>query len=278
MPSLSDLWTKVVENLQAVTANALPPVVAALLLLLTGWIAALVGQAIVAGLLRRVGLDGAAEKFGIDQTLSQLGMKATLSRILGRLVYWLILLVFILAAVNRLGLQGVDEALRSLLGYLPSVIAAGLILFLGAVLARFVGDAVGTFASQAGISGGRVLGQTLRYFTLALAAILAMEQLNLQTSLLSAIAVIFIGAVALAMGLAFGLGSRDLARNIMAGFHARESFSPGQRLVIRSHTGHLVSIDAAQSVLETEAGRVSIPNTALVEEEVIMLPETGETS
>ena len=276
MPSLTELWTEVVEQFQSVTASALPPLAAALLLLLVGWLLALLGRAIVSGVLRRVGLDRLAERLGIDQALSQLGIEASISGVLGRVAYWFILLVFVLAAANRLGLVGVTEALRIFIGYLPSVLAAALILFLGVVLGRFLGNAVGTFAEQAGVSGGRVLGQAVRFFVIALTAILAMEQLNLETRLLSTIAVIVVGALALSMGLAFGLGSRDLARSIMAGFHAREAFKPGQRLAIRDHTGQLVRINAAQAVLQIEDGYVSLPNTALLEEEVLVLDGVEE--
>jgi small-conductance mechanosensitive channel len=278
MPSLTELWTQIVEQFQSVTASALPPLAAALLLLLVGWLLALLGRAIVSGLLRRVGLDRLAERLGIEQALSQLGIETSISRILGRIVYWFILLIFILAATNRLGLVGVTEALRVFIGYLPSVVAAALILFLGVVLGRFLGNAVGTFAEQAGISGGRILGRATQFFVIALTVILAMEQLNLETRLLSTIAVIVIGAVALAMGLAFGLGSRGLAHSIMAGFHAREAFKPGQRLAIRDHTGQLVRINAAQAILETEDGYVSLPNTVLLDEEVLVLDGAEEVA
>jgi hypothetical protein len=276
MPSLTELWTQIVEQFQAVTASALPPLVGALILLLVGWLLALLGRAIVSGLLRRIGLDRLAERLGIEQTLGQIRIETPISSILGRIVYWFILLIFVLAASNRLGLVGVIEALKVFIGYLPSVLAAALILFVGVVLGRFLGNAVGAFAEQAGVSGGRVLGQAVRFFVLALSVILAMEQLNLETRLLSTIAVIVIAAVALAMGLAFGLGSRGLAHSIMAGFHAREAFKPGQRLAVRGHTGQLVRINAAQAVLETESGLVSLPNTALLEEEVLVLDGVEE--
>lgn len=277
MDSLSDLWTQIVEGLGSATSDALPPLVAGLLLLLIGWLAALLGKAIVSGLLRRLGLDRLAEKIGVDRALQQLGMDPSASRLLGRIVYWLILLLFILAAVNRLGMEGVDQALTVFIGYLPSVLAAALILFLGVVLARFVGDAVEAFSIQAGISGGRLVDQVVRYAILGLAVILAMDQLQLRVDFLVSIIVVIVAAVALATGLAFGLGSRGLAHSIMAGFHAREAFAEGQTVRVRSHTGRLVSIDAVQAVLETEEGLVSIPNTVLVEEEVTVIPQAEQS-
>jgi small-conductance mechanosensitive channel len=278
MPSLAELWTQIVEQFQTVTTSALPPLAAALLLLLVGWLLAFLVRAIVSRLLRRAGLDRLAERWGADQALRQIGIETPASSILGRVAYWFVLLIFVLAAANRLGLMGLTEALRAFIGYLPSVLAAALILFLGVVLGRFLGSAVGTFAEQAGLSGGRILGRATQLFIIALAVLLSMEQLNLETRLLNTIAVIVIGAAALAMALAFGLGSRDLAQSIMAGFHAREAFQPGQRLVIRDHTGQLVRINTAQAVLETEDGYVSLPNTALLEEEVLVLEGVEEVA
>ena len=75
----------------------------------------------------------------------------------------------------------------------------------------------------------------------------------------------------LALALAFGFGSRDLARNIMAGYHARESFEEGQQLSVRGHSGQLVSIGTVKSVIKTGKGLVSLPNSVLTEEEVTVL-------
>ena len=76
----------------------------------------------------------------------------------------------------------------------------------------------------------------------------------------------------LTLALAFGIGSRELARNIMAGFHAKEAFAVGDRLQVRGHTGTLVSVGTVKASLETENGLVSLPNTVLIDEEVTLVP------
>jgi small-conductance mechanosensitive channel len=154
---------------------------------------------------------------------------------------------------------------------LPNVLAAALILLLGGVLARVIGDAVGALAIQSGIESGVVLGQAVRYTILVLTVILALEQLGMQTVLLVAVTLVLVAALALALALAFGLGSRELARNIMAGFHAREMFTPDQTLTVRNHTGRLISIGTSTSLLETEAGRITMPNEVLINEEVLIV-------
>jgi small-conductance mechanosensitive channel len=272
MPLDPEAWKQFWGDVLNQVASWLPSLVAALLLLFLGWLLATLGRAIVRGLLRRLGLDRLAERTGITNALIRMGLDGSASRLLGRLVYWLIFLLFILAAAESLGLPGVTETLGVLVAYLPNILAAVLILLLGSILAHIVGDAVGALAVGSGVGGGPVLGRATRYTILIVTVILALEQLNIQTTLLVALAVILVATIALTLGLAFGMGNRELARNIMAGFHAKEMFNPGQTLTIRNHTGRLVSIGPVASVLETENGRVSIPNQALVNEEVLIAP------
>ena len=104
---------------------------------------------------------------------------------------------------------------------------------------------------------------------LVFVVILALEQLGIETALLNTAVTAVLAAAALALALAFGIGSRDLARNIMAGFHAKEAFGVGQTLRVGAHTGKLVEIGAVKAVLETESGLVSLPNATLTEEEVL---------
>jgi small-conductance mechanosensitive channel len=264
----SDFWSQV--------AAWLPSLIGALVLLILGWLVASLGGAVVRGLLRRLGLDRLAERTGVSGALVEMGLDGSASRLLGRLIYWSILLLFVLAAAESLGLPGVSETLRSLVSYLPNVLASALILLLGGFLARIIGDATGALAIQSGIDSGAALGQAIKYTILALTVILALQQLGIQTALLVMVSVVLIAAVALALALAFGLGSRELARNIMAGFHAKEMFTPGQTLTVRDHTGQLISIGTSTSLLETKVGRVSIPNQVLVNEEVLIASQAGD--
>jgi small-conductance mechanosensitive channel len=246
----------------------LPALVSALVLLILGWVVARLVQTFLAGLLRRLGIDRLAERAGATHILAESGFDPSAANLMARLVYWLVLLVFILAAAESLGLRGVADTFGGLLAYLPNVLAAALILLLGGLVARVVGDAVGALATQTGVSAGPIVGQAVRYILLIFVVILALEQLGVETTLLTTVAMALIAATALALALAFGLGSREVARNIMAGFHATEELTLGQSLIVRGHTGRLVHIGPVKSVIETEAGRVSLPNSALVEEEV----------
>ena len=186
-----------------------------------------------------------------------------------------IALVFLLAAVESLGLPGVTGTLGGLVAYLPHVLAAAVIFLIGSLIARFLGEAVGALALQSGMPAGPVIGQAIRYVLIIFASILAMEQLGVQTTLLVTASVAVIASTALALALAFGLGNRELARNIMAGFHVREEFKPGQQLTVGRHHGRLLSIGPVKSVLDTDDGQVSLPNAALIDEAVLVRAEDG---
>jgi len=273
MPVDPELWASSVGELISAVLLWLPRVVGSLLWLLVGWLIARVFQTIIANVLRRVGFDRIAERAGVRQMLADAGFDASASWVLARIVYWLILLLFVIAAAESLGLTGVVDTLEALIGYLPNVLAAALILLLGSLLARLVGDAVGSMSGRAGITGGEVAGQLVRYALLIFVFIVTLGQLGIETALLTTVTVVLITATTLALALAFGLGSRDLARNIMAGLHARDTFAPGQELHVGQHRGRLLSIGAVKAVIETEEGLVSLPNARLTEEEVTVLVE-----
>lgn len=275
MPFEPQFWTGLWEDTIGAIVMWIPSLLGALALLIIGWLVARLAQFIVRGLLGRLRLDALTERVGISRTLSNAGMDSSVSSLLARLAYWLILFVFILAAVESLGLIGFADTINQLVGYLPNVLAAALILLLGSLIAQVVGDAMREMTTRAGVTAGPALGQVVRYTLLIFAAILALAQLGIQTDLLIIAASSLLVATSLALALAFGIGSRDLARNIMAGFHAKESFEEGQRLNVRGHSGELLSIGTAKSLIKTSKGTVSLPNSVLMEEEVTVL-QSGE--
>ena len=212
-----------------------------------------------------------APRCGISNLLSNAGLDSSVANLLARLAYWLLLFVFLLAAAESLGLIGVTETLKSLVGYLPNVLAATLILLLGSLIAQFVGDTLGKVTIQAGVTAGSTVGQVVRYTLLVFTIILVLGQLGIQTDLLTIAVSALLIAITLALALAFGFGSRDLARNIMAGYYAKESFEVGQQISIRGHSGVLMSVGTVKSVIKTDDGLISLPNAVLTEEEVTIL-------
>ena len=275
----SDTSRELLEQVAGRLTLWLPTLGGALLLVALGWLVARLSQAILGGLLSRLGIDRLARRAGLQKFLEALPNQTSASALLARLVYYVLLLVFVMAAVESLGLSGVSQTLGQLVSYLPNVIAAAVVFLFGGLASRALGDLVGAAAVQRGGPDRAVLGTITYYALLVVIAIISLQLLGVETDLLVILIVSFVAASGTTLALAFGLGNRDLARNLMAGLHAREEFQVGQQLQLRDTAGRLVRIGSAKATFETDQGQLSVPNHRLMDEEVLVLePAVGPGS
>jgi hypothetical protein len=200
----------------------LPSLFGAILILLIGLVIAKLLEKGTDALLERLHFDEALDRGGVNRTLARAGTKLDPSSLVARLVFWTVALIAILMASNALGLTAVSAMFYSLIAYIPRVIVALLIVILGMVLGEFVKDVIA--ASMGGVSGFSVLGKAAKGVIVALALFMALDQLQVAPDIVRTAFTLLLGAAALAAGLAFGLGCRDLA-----GEHMRRWVEQGQR-------------------------------------------------
>ncbi len=193
----------------------IPKLLGFLVILLVGYIVAAALSRAVTFLLRKVGFDRISTRIGLTRLEQQMGLKMDTAGILGRVVYWFIFLIFLVPAVDALGLTAVSAILNNILGYIPNVFVAILILFLGTLAATFVADIVRGATSNANVGNPNVFAAIARYAIIAFVVIVALEQLNIGSALLNILFTAVLGAAALAFGLSFGLGGRDAAQRLI---------------------------------------------------------------
>ena len=189
--------------------------VVALGILAAGWLTAKFSKGLVFRFLLTVRFDIASEKAGIDDVLARADVRQSPVELVAVLVYWLVLLATLVAAVSALGLNQVSEVLTRCLVYVPKVIAAVVVLILGLFLASFLAGVVRTAAANAALAESHALAALVRYAVVAFTAAVTLEELGIAPELVRSAFVILFGAVALALALAFGLGCKDLARDWM---------------------------------------------------------------
>jgi small-conductance mechanosensitive channel len=212
--------------------------------------------------------DEALQKVGVDHTLARIGVRESLNRLLPRLAYYLLLFLFVRTAAQALGLVAISDAMGTFLGYVPNLVGAILILVLGSVAAQFAGRTVARAATDSGIDYGESLGSLVSSLILFVLGIMALSQLKIDTDIVRVVTVCLLAGIALAVGLSFGLGTRDVTRNIVAGFYARKIFRVGQPLELRGQKGKLRSITPTQTLLEAEDGIVAVGNGVFLDEVV----------
>ena len=187
----------------------IPQLIGAIVILLVGYLVARALQAVVARVLQAVGFDGWMERGGIKQFFDRAQTRETPATVLGKLVFWLVLIIAITMAADALGIRQVSQVLGQLIAYIPSIIAAILILVLAALLANFLAGIV------RGATGSDLLANIARYAIIVYAAFAALTQLGIAVQLTAPTFLIVLAAVALAAAIAFGFGAQGVARDIV---------------------------------------------------------------
>ena len=192
-----------------VFVSYIPQLIGALVILIVGYIIAKALQALVGRVLQAVGFDSWMERGGIKQFFDRAQTNQTPHSILGLLVFWFVFIIAITMAADALGIPQVSAVLAQLIAYIPSIIAAILILILAALLANFLAGIV------RGATGSDLLSSIARYAVIVYAAFAALTQLGIAVELTANTFLIVLGAVALAAAIAFGIGGREVARDIV---------------------------------------------------------------
>src|SRR5918998_1873775 len=197
------------QNALSTFLSYIPQLIGALVILIVGYVIAKVLQAIVGRVLEAVGFDCWMEKGGIKQFFDRAETNQTPVSILGQLVFWFVFIIALTMAADALGISQVSVILGQLIAFIPSIIAAILILILAALLANFVSGIV------RGATGSGLLASVAQYAIIVYAVFAAITELGIAVQLTAPTFLILIGAVALAAAIAFGLGGREVAQDIL---------------------------------------------------------------
>ena len=187
----------------------IPQIIGAIIILIVGYIIAKVLQALITRILEGVGFEDWMERGGVKQFFDRAGTRQTPSSVLGMVVFWFIFIIAITMAANALGIQQISSFLNQLIAYIPSIFVALLILFLATLLANFVSGIV------RGATNSEVLASIAQYAIIIYAVFAALTQLGIAVQLTANTFLILLGAVGLALAIAFGIGGREVARDIV---------------------------------------------------------------
>src|SRR5215203_2187248 len=197
------------ENALSTFLSYIPQLIGALIILIVGYIVAKVLQAVVGRVLQGIGFDRWMERGGIKQFFDRAETNQTPASILGALVFWFVFIIAITMAADALGIPQVSVVLAQLIAYIPNIIAAILILILAALLANFISGIV------RGATGSDILASIAQYAIIVYAVFAALTQLGIAVQLTANTFLIVLGAVALAAAIAFGIGGREVAQDIL---------------------------------------------------------------
>ncbi|MEK7464699.1 MAG: hypothetical protein AAB617_02895 [Patescibacteria group bacterium] len=212
-------WVSVIagslQNLWAGAVGVLGDIIGALIVLIVGLIVASGLESLVERLVGLIKLDKVLSNIGINEHLRRAGMQLNSGKFLGKLVYWFLVVVFLLAATDILGFFTLSSFLRDVLVYIPNVIVAVLIMLAAFVVGNFMRGAVRAAVKGTNLHGANFLSTLTWWAVVMFGFLAALSQLHVAVTLVNSLVTGFVAMLALAGGIAFGLGGKEYAAHLL---------------------------------------------------------------
>ena len=215
-------WTEILltslQNVWAGVISFLPSFIGALILIIVGLIVASGLRAIVERIISALRIDTLLKRTGLTPFFERDGLQINSGKFLGLLVYWFLVVVFVLAVTDILGLYGVSLFLRDVISYIPNIIVAVLIMLVALLVANFLKSIVRASVTSAKLHNPKFLGSLVWWVIVVFGFLAALIQIGIAATILNTLVTGLIAMLAIAGGIAFGLGGKDYAASLLEKF------------------------------------------------------------
>ena len=271
---MTPLATSVLGQAGQALGTFLPRLVGAIALLLIGLLLTRLLTRLLLRALQAAGVDRLAERGGVTDVLQTSGLGESLAGLIARAVRIFLTIVVVFAALSLLGLQFLSASLNQAILALPNVFIAASLVLGGAVVAGAARKQTERLTFQ--LDFPVPVGQIVQVAVLGIFGILAAEELGISTAVLLVVIAVLLAAVSGTFTLAFGLGSREVARALSAGRYLRHDYRVGQDIAIGEVRGRITRIDSTSTLLDAGEGRsIRVPNHMLIESIVTSYADEG---
>ncbi len=230
--------------------SGIPKILGFAVIIIVGWIIAAFVEKAIAAVLRTIKFNDLAQRSGFSGFVRKMGTDTDSSGMIGAVAKWFVRLVTLVVAFDALGLPAVSEVLRELLLWLPNVIVALVVLVIAGLAASALSGVVRGAAVEGGIKKPDFLAKVASGLIWAFGIVVAVNQIGIATTLINTLFMAVVGALALALGLAFGLGGRDTASQIVRNWYGggRQNLEQLERTADRA--GSEIAQSAVGSISE----------------------------
>lgn len=259
---LLTIWHKVV--------TFLPDLIVAIIFLLVGWVVSSIIKNFLNKSLIKIGFNTFLDKLGLDVLLKKMDINITGSQMVASIISTFFLLIFLLAALDIVGLTVLSGLIDTLVLFLPKFLASLAVLVCGFFVAQIVFNGVKIASKNTGVDYGRSVAEVCRGIIIVITVSLSITQLDIDVSLLNNIMTVVIASVGLAAAISLGIGTKSMAQEVVAGVYLREMYQVGDSIEVKDINGTLASIGSVASKIMGEGESITtVPNTFLLANKVI---------
>jgi len=260
--------TTTFNNILGNIIDFVPSLLAALLILVIGWLLARLIRSLAIRLIGQ--LDVMWQRMASSKGLEALQPRQPPTRVIGEILFWLSMLIAMVLATEILGLGMFVSWLGEIVRYLPLLVSGLLIVLAGYIISSLVRDLVTSTMASSGMAQGDAVGRLVQVIILFTAIVIGTDQAGINVSFLSTISAIVLAATLGSVALAFGLGARSYVANLIAAHYLRKELRSGDRIRIGDIRGAIIEVSNSRMLLDTDDGRLSIPASLLEQKSFIV--------
>jgi hypothetical protein len=256
---------------------AVPKIVAAAFIFFIGSMIAKFVRNLIQRLFLKLNIDGQADALNDIDIVSKSGVKILPSSVISKTIYYVLMLVFTIAATDALGIDSITQLVSDILNYLPALFSAAIVFLIGLFIADMIKGVVTSTCQSLGISSAKTIGSVVFYFLFVTIAVSALAQAKINTEFIAANLTVVVGAFAFAFALGYGFASRDVMSNYLAGIYNKDKVRLGDDVRIIGVRGKVVMLDSTSMILQTNDRAILIPMSKITTEKVEVFYPDGQT-
>ena len=253
-------------------ASGIPRVFSAIVIIIIGIIIARILRKIIKKVLETIGIDKLGDKLNEIEMINKADVEIKFSSVLSKIVYYIIVLFFLMAATSQLQMEAVSDLVKNLLEFIPNLIVAGIILTIGFIFAEMLKTIVQTALTSFGIPSAKMISSFFFYFVLINIVVSALSQAKIDTGFLGQNISILIGGVVLAFSIGYGLASKSTMANFIGSMYMKGKINIGDNIKVNNDVGRVIGMDKSAITIEKDnGGRVFIPLSKMTTESIEVL-------
>lgn len=248
--------------------QVIPKLIAALIVLLIGIMVAKMIQKMAQKLLYKINIDQIGEKINRIDILANNNIEVKLSVVFAKLIYYLLILIFVMVAVGILDMPILAELLQDFLTFIPNLVAAFIILLVGLLLADTLRNVVFTTCKSLGMPSANIIATFVFYFVFINIIIVSLSQAQINTDFFAQNISIVIGGGVLAFSIGYGFASKDLVASFLASYYTKDKLNMGDKVTINGFTGKITHMDKSSVTVSTDQKDVIIPLNKILQDNI----------
>lgn len=239
--------------------SGVPNFIIAIIILLIGLIVSKIASKVIKNLLVKIKVDKLGDSLNEIDFIESTNVKIKLSAVFSKIVYYVLLLFFTIAATDALNMPAVSNLVVGIFNFVPKLIVALIFLIIGILAADAIKSIVLTTCNSLGISSGKIIASFLFYFLLVNIFISALSLAEIETAFLQQNISIVLGGIVLAFAIGYGLASKDSMSNLLASYGSNDKFKIGDTLTIDGDTGKVIDLDGSSVTITSNDRRIVYP-------------------